>query len=200
MSRSSWKRIATEEYDPLKAGSIDATDTRPHDLAVYRALNARHTLPSNIKEKPRHTMFVSRLPLNVTEQQLKYKFDKVADVKSVSVIRDIVSGIGKGYAFVEFYRERDVEKILYECKGLTFEGKEALLDYEVGRSLKGWVPRRLGGGWGGRKESGQLRFGCRDRPWRNPVLTKPEMQREQNRKALKFNQTSPSSEPKKKVH
>lgn len=27
----------------------------------------------------------------------------------------------------------------------------------------------LGGGLGGRKESGQLRFGCRDRPFRKPI-------------------------------
>lgn len=27
----------------------------------------------------------------------------------------------------------------------------------------------LGGGFGGRKESGQLRFGCVDRPWKRPI-------------------------------
>ena len=26
-----------------------------------------------------------------------------------------------------------------------------------------------GGGFGGRKESGQLRFGCIDRPWKKPI-------------------------------
>lgn len=27
----------------------------------------------------------------------------------------------------------------------------------------------VGGGFGGRKESGQLRFGCLDRPWKKPI-------------------------------
>jgi hypothetical protein len=27
-------------YDPVKAGSIDGTDTEPHDAAIVRALNA----------------------------------------------------------------------------------------------------------------------------------------------------------------
>ncbi|RUS30496.1 hypothetical protein BC938DRAFT_479312, partial [Jimgerdemannia flammicorona] len=35
--------------------------------------------------------------------------------------------------------------------------------------MSGWVPRRLGGGFGGRKESGQLRFGARDRPFKKPL-------------------------------
>lgn len=36
------------------------------------------------------------------------------------------------------------------------------------RTLKGWIPRRLGGGFGGKKESGQLRFGGRSRPFQKP--------------------------------
>ena len=30
----------------------------------------------------------------------------------------------------------------------------------------------LGGGFGGRKESGQLRFGCIDRPWKKPITNR----------------------------
>jgi len=33
----------------------------------------------------------------------------------------------------------------------------------------GWVPRRLGGGFNGRKETGQLRFGARERPFKLPM-------------------------------
>lgn len=49
-------------------------------------------------------------------------------------------------------------------------GAEVLVDWELGRTLPGWKPRSLGGGFGGRKESGQLRFGCRDRPWNKPIV------------------------------
>ena len=47
-----------------------------------------------------------------------------------------------------------------------------MVDFERERIVKGWVPRRLGGGVGGKKESGQLRFGGRDRPFKKP-LTQP---------------------------
>ncbi|XP_048430073.1 U11/U12 small nuclear ribonucleoprotein 35 kDa protein-like isoform X2 [Pyrus x bretschneideri] len=34
--------------------------------------------------------------------------------------------------------------------------------------MPGWIPRRLGGGFCGKKESGQLRFGGREKPFRAP--------------------------------
>ena len=50
----------------------------------------------------------------------------------------------------------------------------AQVDMEVARTLPGWVPRRLGGGFSGKKESGQLRFGGIDRPFRRPIIVKRE--------------------------
>ena len=37
-----WTPLAVDygEYDPLRAGSIDGTDTTPHDHAIVRAMNA----------------------------------------------------------------------------------------------------------------------------------------------------------------
>lgn len=49
------------------------------------------------------------------------------------------------------------------------DGRTILVDRERERIHPGWVPRRLGGGLGGKKESGQLRFGGRDRPHRSPI-------------------------------
>lgn len=55
---------------------------------------------------------------------------------------------------------------------MAIDDHTILVEYERERIQKGWKPRRLGGGLGGRKESGQLRFGGRDRPFQVP-LTKP---------------------------
>lgn len=58
----------------------------------------------------------------------------------------------------------------------------------IHRLLKGWKPRRLGGGFGGKKESGQLRFGGRDRPFKKPIALElkeqdERRQRERDRRA-----------------
>lgn len=50
------------------------------------------------------------------------------------------------------------------------------------RLLKGWKPRRLGGGFAGKKESGQLRFGGRDRPFKKPIALELKEQEERRQK------------------
>jgi hypothetical protein len=52
---------------------------------------------------------------------------------------------------------------------MIVNGLPILVDYERERITQGWIPRRLGGGLAGKKESGQLRFGGREKPFRKPL-------------------------------
>lgn len=169
---SDWQPLDRDCYDPLKAGSVDGTDTEPHDRAVWRAMNA-HYSPPDMDTKPNRTLFVGRLPHNIEEEQLHHKFSAFGVVEKISLVRDIVTGFSKGYCFVEYRRKRDAEHAVKESIGLQINGSSLLVDWEAGHQVKGWIPRRLGGGWGGRKEAGQLRFGCRDRPWKKPIVIHP---------------------------
>jgi U11/U12 small nuclear ribonucleoprotein SNRNP35 len=65
------------------------------------------------------------------------------------------------YAFIEFKHLRDCEQAYKACRDLKVRDTALLVDYERGRTMQGWVPRRLGGGLGGNKASGQVRFGGR---------------------------------------
>lgn len=56
-------------YDPLKAGSIDGTDTVAHDKAVARALNAVYVPPPNTG-RPETTVVVAHLNPHTTDQKL----------------------------------------------------------------------------------------------------------------------------------
>ena len=76
------------------------------------------------------------------------------------------TGQSRGYAFVEYTNEADFVRAFQHAHGLVLDGAKLLVDWERGRLMPGWLPRRLGGGLGGRKESGQLRFGGRDCPFR----------------------------------
>lgn len=58
-------------YDPLKAGSIDGTDTEPHDRAISRAIEARYEPPYGLKSNPDRTLYVARFGPKVTTQDLK---------------------------------------------------------------------------------------------------------------------------------
>ncbi|XP_040038492.2 U11/U12 small nuclear ribonucleoprotein 35 kDa protein [Gasterosteus aculeatus] len=163
-----WTPIA-KVYDPLKAGSIDGTDVEPHDRAVWRAMTARYKPNKGVVGDPHLTLFVYRLNPLTTEDKLHQVFSKYGDVQRLRLVRDIVTGFSKRYAFIEYKEERSVVRARRDANKLVVDQHEVFVDFEQERALKGWVPRRLGGGQGGKKESGQLRFGGRDRPFRKPI-------------------------------
>ncbi|KAF6725717.1 U11/U12 small nuclear ribonucleoprotein 35 kDa protein [Oryzias melastigma] len=153
-----WCPIATE-YDPLKAGSIDGTDVEPHDRAVWRAICARYKPNRGVVGDPLLTLFVARLNPQTSEEKLHKVFSKYGRHQAAST----------GYAFIEYKEERALTRARRDANKLVVDQHELFVDFEQERTLKGWIPRRLGGGLGGKKESGQLRFGGRDRPFRKPI-------------------------------
>ncbi|XP_042047661.1 U11/U12 small nuclear ribonucleoprotein 35 kDa protein-like isoform X3 [Salvia splendens] len=56
---------------------------------------------------------------------------------------------------------------------LNLKLRRTCVEHTRQQLMPGWIPRRLGGGLGGKKESGQLRFGGRERPFRAPLRQIP---------------------------
>ncbi|XP_052173837.1 U11/U12 small nuclear ribonucleoprotein 35 kDa protein [Diospyros lotus] len=173
------KVFYAETYHPIQAGSIDGTDVLPHDNAVYRALLCSHAAlydplgdPKVIGD-PYCTLFVGRLSRLTTDQTLRKAMSKYGKVKDLRLVRDIVTGASRGYAFVEFETEREMRRAYEDAHHSFIDDSEIIVDYNRQQLMPGWIPRRLGGGLGGRKESGQLRFGGRERPFRAPLRQIP---------------------------
>ncbi|KAL5484713.1 hypothetical protein EMCRGX_G021253 [Ephydatia muelleri] len=125
---------------------------------------------SRYKETPKRHCLSRRLSHNTTEEQVKELFAVYGKIERCKLIRDIVTGRSKGYAFVEFKHRRDAESAFLKAHKAFINDVQILVEYECERALAGWTPRRFGGGFGGKKESGQLRFGGRDRPFRKPIM------------------------------
>lgn len=89
-----------------------------------------------------------------------------------------MTGMPKGYAFIEYENELDAEEAYCKTNKMNIDGNIIFVDFECERLLKGWRPRRVGGGFGGKKESGQLRFGGRDRPFKKPISLEIKERRE----------------------
>ncbi|XP_067014680.1 U11/U12 small nuclear ribonucleoprotein 35 kDa protein [Anabrus simplex] len=164
-------------YDPLKAGSIDGTDTEPHDRAIVRALTAEYICDPKVEGRPECTIFISRLTRETTERQVKSFFSNYGTIRRCRLVRDIVTGVSKCYAFVEYERSSSAKHAYVSGNRGLLNGSEVFVDFECERVLPGWVPRRLGGGFGGKKESGQLRFGGRARPFRKPLIADEQLRR-----------------------
>ncbi|KAK8518194.1 hypothetical protein V6N13_027671 [Hibiscus sabdariffa] len=168
-----------DSYHPIQAGSIDGTDILPHDNAVLRAhlcSNAALYDPlgdPKIIGDPYRTIFVGRLSHLTTEHSLRKAMSKYGRVRNLRLVRHIVTGASRGYAFVEFESEREMRRAYLDAHHSIIDDAEIIVDYNRQQLMPGWIPRRLGGGLGGRKESGQLRFGGRERPFRAPLQPIP---------------------------
>ncbi|KAK2142203.1 hypothetical protein LSH36_985g01015 [Paralvinella palmiformis] len=165
-----WSPYFTDEYDPLQAGSIDRTDEIPHDRAISRALASKYKPNKSVVGDPKCTLFIGRLNPETTDGTLVKEFSQCGKVRRARVVRDIVTGIPKRYAFVEYEEERYARRAWDYMHKARIDEHEILVEFENERTMKGWVPRRLGGGLSGRKESGQLRFGGREKPFKRPII------------------------------
>ncbi|CAF0741954.1 unnamed protein product [Didymodactylos carnosus] len=180
-------------YDPLMAGSIDGTDVEAHDRAILRAYNTKYKKPLHVNTK--NTLFISRLPPTCTDTGLEQMFEK----KTIKVhfIRDVVTCEPKGYAFIEMETREDVYDALN--KEWRYEGHLLLVE-PCYSPLVGWKPRRCGGGLGGKRESGQLRFGGRDRQFRKPYRVSEQFQQRLEQLKENVRKQEEEEERRKKKH
>ncbi|SMN19930.1 similar to Saccharomyces cerevisiae YIL061C SNP1 Component of U1 snRNP required for mRNA splicing via spliceosome [Maudiozyma saulgeensis] len=101
---------------------------------------------------PFRTIFVGRLPYNITEVDLQKAFGNYGSIEKLRVVRDRESK-SKGYGFVVFVDPMAAKTVTRECgvhRGIEIGGRRCIVDIERGRTTKYFTPRRLGGGLGGR--------------------------------------------------
>ncbi|TDZ61651.1 U1 small nuclear ribonucleoprotein 70 kDa-like protein [Colletotrichum trifolii] len=112
----------------------------------------------NIRGDAFKTLIVARLSYDANEQDLEREFGRFGPIERIRIIADTHAHEKprkkkkphRGYAFVVFEREKDMRAALDACDGIRIKDRRIKVDVERGRTVKGWVPRRLGGGLGGR--------------------------------------------------
>lgn len=162
-----------ENYNPLKTGySFPNPPNLFHDRALLKASNKKcrkillifviilDNPPENLHSSKKKTLFISKLPSNINEEQLQEKFSKYGKIRSLNLIKDLITGENKGYGFLEYKHFDDAFYVYrkFRKNKQKINTNEIQIDFERARNQKGWKPRRLGGGVGGNKRSGQLRF------------------------------------------
>ncbi|OEH75777.1 RNA recognition motif-containing protein [Cyclospora cayetanensis] len=98
-----------------------------------------------IEGDPFATLFVGKLSYETTEKKLKREFEVYGPIRRVRVVRDC-EGKHRGYAFIEYERDRDMKEAYKKADGTKVDGRRVLVDVERARTVPGWLPRRLGGG------------------------------------------------------
>ncbi|KAI8805467.1 hypothetical protein BJ742DRAFT_407856 [Cladochytrium replicatum] len=174
------------KYDPARAGNINGTPPAQnvvHDSALARVFelqkfrerrsarrksNSQRTVGQHEEQRSQttdrfSTLFVGRIDFSTTEETLRNAANVYGQLRSVHLVRHPVTGDSRGYAFIEYERQSDCERAYRMLNQQMIDGRAVLCDYERGRVMQGWVPRRRGGGLGGKIGSGQMRFGGREK-------------------------------------
>lgn len=108
----------------------------------------------NSTEDPFKTLFTARINFYTSESKMRREFESFGTVKSIRIINNMKNGKPRGYAFIEYESEKDMHTAYKHADGKKIDGRRVLVDVERGRTVKGWLPRRLGGGLGGTRRGG----------------------------------------------
>lgn len=114
---------------------------------------------------PYKTLFVARINYDTSESKIRREFEVYGPIRKIKLVSDKFSVKPRGYAFIEYEHERDMHSAYKHADGKKIDGRRVLVDVERGRTVKGWRPRRLGGGLGGTRKGGpeeNTRFSGRD--------------------------------------
>jgi len=103
---------------------------------------------------PFKTLFVARINYDTSESKLRREFEVYGTVRKIVLVHDPTTGKPRGYAFIEYEHERDMHSAYKHADGKKIDGRRVLVDVERARTVKGWLPRRLGGGLGGTRRGG----------------------------------------------
>uniref|UniRef100_A0A1B6CZY4 U1 small nuclear ribonucleoprotein 70 kDa n=2 Tax=Clastoptera arizonana TaxID=38151 RepID=A0A1B6CZY4_9HEMI len=112
-----------------------------------------HNIPTATAD-PFKTLFVARINYDTSESKLRREFEMYGPIKKIVMNHNTVNGKPRGFAFIEYEHERDMHSAYKHADGKKIDGRRVLVDVERGRTVKGWMPRRLGGGLGGTRRGG----------------------------------------------
>ncbi|KAL2017677.1 hypothetical protein VTK56DRAFT_1837 [Thermocarpiscus australiensis] len=152
------------EYHPTESW-LEARDRKQREkkaqvekLLTEGPKNYKPHEDPNIRGDAFKTLIVARLDYNADEKDLEREFGRFGPIERIRIIRDTHAHEKpnkkqkphRGYGFVVFEREKDMRAALEGCDGIRIKDRRIKVDVERGRTVKGWKPRRLGGGLGGR--------------------------------------------------
>ncbi len=94
-------------------------------------------------------IYVGNLDHDLTDAELRSKFEEFGKVDSVKIIKDFYSGQSKGFGFVEMASNDEGQAAISALNGQELKGRALKIDEARPRKDHNSRPRRSGGGGGG---------------------------------------------------
>ena len=99
-------------------------------------------------------LYVGNLPRSVTETSLEEFFQATqVQVENIKLVRDLDTGVPRGFAFVELAPGLDMDKVIRDLNGQTLDGRQLVINEARPQRPQG------GGGGGGKRFDNRPRRG-----------------------------------------
>ncbi|CZS95877.1 related to U1 small nuclear ribonucleoprotein [Rhynchosporium agropyri] len=142
-----------QKKDRIKAEKREAQEAILKNPAAYKPDE-----DPNIRGDAFKTLIVARLSYEANDQDIEREFSRFGPIERIRIIVDTHQDEKpskkkkkhRGYAFVVFEREKDMRAALENCDGIRIKDRRIKVDVQRAKTVRGWLPRRLGGGLGGR--------------------------------------------------
>ncbi|KAI5860517.1 U1 small nuclear ribonucleoprotein of 70kDa MW N terminal-domain-containing protein [Durotheca rogersii] len=150
--------VPTESWLEMRDRKKREKQAQQEKLLTEGPLHYAPNDDQNIRGDPFKTLIVARLSYEANEHDLEKEFGRFGPIERIRIVTDTHAHEKpnkkkkphRGYAFVVFEREKDMRAALDGCDGIRIKDRHIKVDVERGRTVKGWKPRRFGGGLGGR--------------------------------------------------
>jgi len=127
---------------PDRKGGKGPGDCAVMTAAALAALGCG--IPGGLSSGKEKTIFIGGLPRSVGDQRLKTHFEQFGNVLRADVKIDKETGQSRGFGFVEFQNDADVDSVLQKREASRIDGKwidvKRFGDKGVGRAGKGFSP------------------------------------------------------------
>lgn len=97
-------------------------------------------------------LYVGNLSFNLSDNDLKAKFEEFGAVESANIITDRETGRSKGFGFVEMTDAANAQEAIAQLNGSEYEGRKVIVNEARPR------PERTGGSRGPRGGNGGGRW------------------------------------------
>ncbi|CAK9187372.1 unnamed protein product [Ilex paraguariensis] len=129
--RLGWMRVATPEVSLTRVRVFLA---KQNQRSSHSVTNSSHTsiqisrLSYHTMEEEEHRCFIGNLSWSTTDRGLKQAFEKFGHVLDAKVVIDKSSGRSRGFGFVSFESEKEMEDAIEEMNGMDLDGRAITVD------------------------------------------------------------------------
>lgn len=103
-------------------------------------------------------LYIGNLSSNVTEDDLRANFSAAGKVLSVNIIKDRLTGLSKGFGFVEMATEEEAKDAIQKFNSGQLDGKTIIVsEAKPKKDKERWKPRSYPSGPGGGFRGGRGR-------------------------------------------